>query len=522
MRRKLKAMTRKRISILCSVGFLLVAPAPAQFVPEQTVTLYVSGFDPDGVNTQGVVGEDETDVVLERLAALAGLPVGASEPLAPNQLTMTYYYGDAYPSYYTAEDIADVDAVTAQWNGGIPRYSLIVAKYAREVMRRSGARQVNLVGASMGALVTRYLIEKDLEGLASGGGIGRWLTINGVVAGNWVVSSPLAGALKNYFDNLGLPEVDLEHMSYDWIEDNLHDPRTAADNPLLSKILVGHWTSTDDSEFQHLLSTVSQKPNDGIQLHEDTYFHSMTEQSLFQGQFPAHGWTHDTHYTIQDNPGAHFGVMAFIFGTRRARIRLIEVEVHDIHERLFWDDEGEVVFDSKVYSPLAEAQFQIVRPINEMTHRGGNAPFKKCEEDQVYGNLDLSIFNNPIPVGETQLRIYLGARELDFDVFYGVEELDFVEESEQMGQTEIVVSLEEEATYPFATDDWRGVVEVELFNYRTEPPNYDLNADTHVNYGDVFALSAQWLASGTGDFDWSGVVGPEDVYALSRFLRSVP
>jgi hypothetical protein len=266
----------------------------------------------------------------------------------------------------------------------------------------------------------------------------------------------------------------------------------------------------------------SLKPNDGVQLHEDTYFHSMSGRSLFQGRLPAHGWTHDTHSGIQDNPGAHFGVMAFIFGTRRARIRLIEVEVGDIHEGPFWDDEGEVVFESKVYCPLAEAQFQITRPINEMTHRGGNAPFKKCEEDQTYGGLDLPVFDNLIPAGETQLRVYLGARELDFDVFYGVEELDFVEEFEQMGQTEIAVSLVEEATYPITTHDWRGVLEVELFNYRTEPPNYDLNADAQVNYGDVFALSAQWLASGTGDFDWSGAVDPEDVYALSRFLRSVP
>jgi len=514
-------MRVKRSWAVCFLGMLLAIASRAQFTPEQTATLYVHGFDPDGVNTQGVVGQDETDTVLERLAALAGVPVGVSEPLAPNQLTMTHYYGDVYPSYYAPEDIAEVEAVTAQWNGGIPRYALIVAKYAREVMRRSGAQQVNLVGASMGALVTRYLVEKDLEGLAGEGKIGRWLTINGVVAGNWAVSSSLSEAFEDYFNNLGLPEVDLEHMSYDWIDHNLHDPRTEADNPLLSKILVGHWTSTDDNEFNHTLTLSSRKPNDGVQLHEDTYFHSITERSLFQGQLPAHGWTHDTHYTIQDDPGAHFGVMAFIFGTRRARIRLVEVEVSDIYEGLLGGDEGEVVFESRVYSPLAEGQFGITRPINAMTHRGGNAPLQRCEEDRTYSDLDLAVFDNLLLAGETQFRVYLGARELDFDVFYGVEENPF-DEYEQMGQTEIMVSLEDEGTYPFATEDWRGVVEVELFNYTTQPPNFDLNGDSLVDYEDIFALAARWLESGTGDFDWSGVVGHEDVYALSQALRSAP
>ena len=57
---------------------------------------------------------------------------------------------------------------------GVPRYAAIVGKYARYVMQRSGAEGVNLTCHSMGCLISHYIIENDVEKLASEGKIRRW------------------------------------------------------------------------------------------------------------------------------------------------------------------------------------------------------------------------------------------------------------------------------------------------------------------------------------------------------------
>jgi pimeloyl-ACP methyl ester carboxylesterase len=514
-------VVRNNLLSFILIYLLFSASALAQFSPNQTITLFVDGYNPSGVNNTGVVGDDSVNERIAGLATLAGLPTSASYPNAPNQVTSTEYYGNQYPSYYTAEDIQQLDAVTAQWNDGIPRYSLIVAKYIKEVMRRSGARQVNVLGASMGGLVTRYMIEKDLEQLASRGRIARWLTLEGVVRGNWIVSTPGVGEIVPYFDSL--PDADLEHMSYEWIKNNINNPNTDADNPLLSRILVGHWTSTDDNEYSRALSIASQKPNDGIQLNRDTYFKTITERSLFQGQHPVHGWSYTTHYSLQDDTGAYFAIKAFIQSKRRARIRITQVEIDDIHEPSWelWNTEGEIVFESRVYSITAETMHQITRPINEMNHRGGNAPFKKCEEDKSYSELDLFVFDNLIPVGESELRLELSARELDFDVFYDVNELDIFNEFDQMDDTVVVVSATREGTYTFDAGDWSGTLEVEIFEYTTPMDIYDLNHDQKIDYNDMFKLSNLWQSpNAAADFDKDGRVNSNDLLEIYHHLVS--
>src|SRR5262249_57120186 len=125
------------------------------------------------------------------------------------------------PAWYSAQDRAEVDAVTASWGGGVPRYATIVAKFARHVLERSGASQVNFVSVSFGSLVVRWLIEKNVGGLAGEGRIDRWLTDEGVVCGNWPASR--ADAI-HFLDFLNLKPIDVHHMSHDWIDANLHMP----------------------------------------------------------------------------------------------------------------------------------------------------------------------------------------------------------------------------------------------------------------------------------------------------------
>src|SRR5262245_26954548 len=165
------------------------AAARGQEVTPTAATVFVGGFLADGAGRHGVFGVDGSEAILDSIATLVGAPVAHGEPaLTPNAAAAMIYYGDTAPSYYTAQDNADLARVTTQWGGGVPRYALIVAKYVREMQRRSGAAQVNIVSGSFGSLIVRWMIENDLEALASSGTIARWLSIEGLLAGNWAAS----------------------------------------------------------------------------------------------------------------------------------------------------------------------------------------------------------------------------------------------------------------------------------------------------------------------------------------------
>jgi hypothetical protein len=47
---------------------------------------------------------------------------------------------------------------------------------------------VNIVSGSFGSLIVRWMIENDLAALASSGAIARWLSVEGLLAGNWAAS----------------------------------------------------------------------------------------------------------------------------------------------------------------------------------------------------------------------------------------------------------------------------------------------------------------------------------------------
>ena len=235
------------LAALASLTAWLTAPPPAwaSHDPNRTATIYVDGFHPEGAARTGVYGAETADPLLDRIAALMDFPT-SSQPgalLLPNVITTAPYYGDTPPDYYTAQDVADVDAITQAWGGGVPRYALIVAKYSRHVLDLSGADQVNFVSASFGSLIVRWLIEKNVEGLAGDGRIARWLTIEGLVAGSWAASQEDLVGLMEFVQ---APSVDVGQMRYAWVEQNLHTPRTQTDNLLFAGILIGQFGSTED------------------------------------------------------------------------------------------------------------------------------------------------------------------------------------------------------------------------------------------------------------------------------------
>ena len=136
---------------LAAAAIAAATPAVAAHDPAVTATIFVHGFAANGASRTGTYGED-VPLAPEAadLIALAGLPALGSEPPPPNVVASTTYYGDAAPGYYSGSDIEDIRAITALHGGGVPRYAHIVAKYARHLLERTGAQQVNFVSGSFG------------------------------------------------------------------------------------------------------------------------------------------------------------------------------------------------------------------------------------------------------------------------------------------------------------------------------------------------------------------------------------
>lgn len=447
------------LSVLILVCSGLTHPSfAAIYEPGLVATVVIDGIDSDGPTASGTVGVDVDHSLIGEMAGMMHAPTGRSNPSAPNQITMTVYYGDRYPSYYSSADRDDVDDLTDDYGGGIPRYAAIVAKFCRQVMRRSGARQVNIVGLSMGAYVGRWMIEKDYEHLASQGKIARFVTVEGVVCGNWVCST--GGSVLNLLeDDYYLRTIDIQHMKYSWLENHLHDPRTELDNPLYAKIQVSHWASTNDSENGRALTIASGKANDGVQLYEDTYFHDVTTRSKYNGRKPTLSHINATHNTARDHEGIRAGLVADLTSTRRVRITLIDAKIKNLPE----NGTGEVVFGCRIKSPLANTRYGITDPVNQIDDIGHTIRPVRMVEDDRY-DIDQILFDDFVLPEEKSLTIDFDVREIDFDTFYGIVENPF-HGKDTIGSNDLIVSTLSTKDYTHDNSNWNGRVRVEVFNY---------------------------------------------------------
>ena len=460
------------------------AATPASHDPNQTATILVDGFDPDGASETGVYGEDRLEPQLQKVAGLVGLPT-AWQPggvFQPNVVTATSYYGDTPPPYYDDTDRAEIDTVTARWGGGVPRYALIVGKYARYVLERSGARQVNFVSGSFGALIVRWLIEKDVEGLASSGSIARWLSVEGVVDGNWLASQPGVVQLLQFAE---MPSIDVEHMRYRWIEAHLHSPRQSADSPHYSGILIGQWGSSDDRANGRaitlgMLAAGEFQPNDGLQGYQDTRFSAVAPGARFLGLPPTSEVFHVTHAGIRDDRGAWAQAIIFITQSRRVTITMTRARVQDLHEPsgplLDWRP-AEVVFDSRVRSPEVERRWGITRPVCERRLEGAVPPVHRFRRGGDEVAVSEILFDDLVLATETRLDLQLAAAEIDLDPRYGISEPATSSRVQGLGGGVLTVPVTGPGTYAFQAGDWSCEIAVSVFDYPFAPAQWTVSSE---------------------------------------------
>jgi len=465
------------LACLGAVTLLLALAQPLRAQdPALTATVYVQGFEFSGADRHGTYGEDLPDTVLDKVASLAGLAVAGGQPTLPARVVgMTSYYGDRPPAYYSAADLSELESASAAWGGGVPRYALIIAKYARELMRRSGARQVNIVSASFGSLIARWLIEHDVGALASRGLIARWATVEGVLAGNWAASRD---QLVGYLDFLAPVPVDVEHMHYDWVSANLHAPRRVADSPYYAGILIGQLGSTDDSYNNGALSSLMRtyeewQPNDGVQVLSDAFFEDVTARSRLAGRPPTLSLFRTDHFGIKDSRAAWASLATFLTQRRRVTVTMTSARVADLLEPddWWWDwRPAEVVFESRVYSPAVESRWGVRDALCTREKEGAVAPLRlygRHGETQTFQHV---VFDDLVLEEETELRLVLRAEEVDYDWRYGVLETVQQPYYDDLGSGALSVSTREPGSYTFAAGHWSCTLSVEVFDYPFAPP----------------------------------------------------
>lgn len=480
------------------LSYFLISLNYGSHNPNVTATIMISGFDTDGPDVTGVYGNYEWDEDWDMFSDVFQIP-NSGQPegiFQPNVITTTEFYGDTPPDYYTPEDFADLDAVMEQYGGGIPRYALILAKFTKHVMEQSGAEQVNFMSGSLGSLITRWMIEKDLENLASEGKIARWWSLAGVMCGHWLASNDLAYVLFDLFDS---PTIDVDHMDYDWIEYNLHSPRTEAASPYYGNILMGMLGSTnqhlnDDLLNSYLVANGDPQPNDGVVTFHDSYFHTFAPGTKFLNKNPTMSVYYETHQSMTENLGVWLQAGSFITGRKRVTVKMTQLQVTEIHEpdEIFWDYlPAEVVFQTEAFAPILE-NIGITDPISRIDKEGIIAPVYEFYDEGETQYIDQIIFDDMLFEDETELNLRLWAIEMDWDVDYDITEpIGAAGSSDEMGETWLTVTVEEPGSYLVDSDDWNGIVEVEIFEYPFVLIGEiagDLNFDEEVNVTDVIIM----------------------------------
>ncbi len=417
-----------------------------------TLTLYIHGYAQDGYRKIRTFGEDSKEAELAGIIQATGFDTtdNYDKENFKNLFAIASYYGDTAPDYYTQKDREEIE----QQENGIPRYAMIMAKYAKYMMKESGATQLNIVSVSMGSLVTRYLIEYDLEGLASQKKIKKWLSLEGVIQGNVAASSDRLVDLVESFER---QSPDVAQMDYDWIDSRLNEHSS-----YYHDIAIAFESSTKDSANKGALSTFlrfngSFKANDGVQLVKDTQFQDKNYAQTF---------FHDNHYTLADNTAAWGYAATFLTSKKRLRITLEDVTLDDLHEdKTFFQNNlpADIVFQSIVHAPLAETKWGFTRPIDERLLNGKALHLFDFDKAHLSKQINLTLFDSYILPSEEALELDITPYELDFETEYGVREITGHGDHESLGRETIMIPTKA-GSYPLQSREWSGHIKVEVLD----------------------------------------------------------
>jgi hypothetical protein len=276
----------------------------------------------------------------------------------PNQIVGVEYYGDVPPTWMTPKDILEVESFP--YSGGplgLQRYGLIVAKFIKWRMQLSGATHVNIACHSMGCLISRYIIENDIEQLASQNKIVRWITSAGVVAGARLSRLYDNPTIRQYSGTIGLEVSDFILMNPDYVRDTAaawDHQLYEGNSPLFKDMLIHHGGATDPripvALNYRLLDTSNpdDEPNDGIMFTFDEFFHKQSpaaSRTTPSGEVlsATHSYTYVWHSALPDTDSFGTTAVAAAFHRRKVFVTLKSFTMKKTREYVFpWNGEAGV------------------------------------------------------------------------------------------------------------------------------------------------------------------------------------
>jgi len=435
----------------------------------KTITIYVPDYNQSAVSKTGIYGQSFENDFEETLVEFTNLPTleNYDKENFTNLISTVGYYGSEAPFYYSFIDETDLRRVTEEYGGGIPRYAMIVAKFASYLLEETQAQKVNIVSEGMGSLITRWMIEKNLENLASQKKIEKWMSIDGMIRGNYLLSqldqlgtSSIRNTIQSFFPD----SVETQQMKYTWIEEKLSKDRETMGSPYYSDILVGQISSTDatgsDVGFRTLLTLEGQfQANNGYQLFEDTYFGTID----YAIQAPSHSYLHQDHITLLQSNALFANLSSFLEAKKRVRVTLVDVTVNDIHESITADNQAsEIVFESQVFSPYAQSQWDMEEEaISEKLYESAVLPLYDYQENGESQTLNQIVFDDFVHSSETTLTLSIQGYEIDRNSNYNLNE-EGITSKDSLGISNDSISLNQSATYTINADDWSASLKVEV------------------------------------------------------------
>jgi hypothetical protein len=423
----------------------------SQTVKNRVVTVYVDGYDKDGESSAGVAGDDVHSSTTEKIMSMSGFAStdNYKDTNVANIIATTDYYGEAIPDYYTQKDRDELQNSEA----GIPKYALVIAKFAKHIMQKTGSSKINFVSASMGSLITRYVIEKDLEGLASSKVIAKWLSFEGVVAGNIAADHETLVGILNFIVK---QPAEVDQMKYSWMKKTFGS-LYGSNSPFMQNIEIAFESSTNDDLNDRAVSLITKEPNDGVQAVRDTYFHT-DDQSYM------HSYFHQTHTSLEDSNAPWAFAATFLTSKKRVKVTLLKASLSNLYEDAVIGDvlPAEIVFESRVYSEKAKQKWSFDAPIDERVYRGHTLKifeYQKTNEDKAVNNV---VFNSKVLETEDKLKVEIRPIEIDWDMMYGVQEVTGHGQEKGLQKAEVTVPLEN-GEYPIECGEWSGLLKVEVY-----------------------------------------------------------
>ncbi len=364
---------------------------------------------------------------------------GREHPEAPNQVVGVEYYGGTPAEWLSPEQIELIESFDVRTNEALARYAHVAAFFIRHRMALSGATHVNLFCHSMGCHVSRYLIEHDLEGLASGNHIVRWVTQAGVVAGARLARLFDNPVVRDIAEGLQLNTSDFIHMHPDYVREHTaiwdHQLHRAG-NPLLGGVLMHHLVATNPAvsataDLVRLLdlNNPEDEPNDGIQYSLDEYFHEQPEALRFrtlagEALMPTRSYLFIDHLEIGDTEGANALIAAGLFARRKVYLTVRDIELRSDREGddvLDFEEQGrapaEIAVQSVIRYPRPDGN--VVVGEQRVEHRSPEI-FHLREGRPI--DADYRIFEAPVFDDMQTLGVQLDLLEVDFYPRFGVRE----------------------------------------------------------------------------------------------------